>query len=551
MGNKGSLMRRLTRLATIPALVVGFLLVVLALLAITISYTTVYKEEAIALAKAYSIASESVKEDANAITEVIDGVYFGEAGICFVIDKNGNVIATSNEEVIPVSSSLADNAAFGAESKNIDTLCTKMLAQETDAMHIFVGGEDYYMGFTPIADSDGLSLAVGAYWNTVAWTINYSSLQILAMAFVFVVIVLIVVRYPIKRIAKPIQKAARRLNNMAQGDLFSPAPTTKLGGEIGLMCDNLGQMVESLSSVIGDIRDVLSSMANGNLTAVPQVEYRGDFLDIRDSLRMISTSLCETISEVASSAGEVRDGSNQLAEGSSSLSENAITQASAVDEIAATMASITKKTEENNQNVHKTLDKVRTAKEHAQNGTQSMEEMMASIRDIEKSAKEIEQIMNVINDIAFQTGILALNASIEAARAGVAGRGFAVVANEVANLASMSSDAAKQTGELINNAIAAIHKGTSLADSASSALDGIVNDVDYIVEAMDDIAQANNEQTEAIEKIRDGMDSVNQGIHNTSATAEESAAASEELSALSENMMNIVVSFKTSADEEQ
>ena len=549
MGNKGSLMRRLTRLATIPTLVVGFLLVVLALLAITISYTTVYKDEAIALAKAYSTASESVKEDLNAITEVIDGVYFGEAGICFVIDKNGNVIASSTE-IVPVSSALSDNASFGEGSKDMDTLCSRMLAQETDAMHIYIGGEDYYMGFTPIANTDGLSLAVGAYWSTVAWTINYSSLQILAMAFIFVVIVLFVVRYPIKRIAKPIQRAAKRLNDMAHGDLFSPAPTTNLGGEIGLMCDNLGQMVESLSSIIADIRDVLSSMAKGDLTAVPKINYRGDFLDIRDSLRMISSSLCDTMSEVANSTGEVRDGANQLAEGSSSLSENAITQASAVDEIAASMAEITKKTEENNQNVHKTLEKVRAAKEHAQGGSQSMGEMMVSIHDIEKSAKEIEQIMNVINDIAFQTGILALNASIEAARAGIAGRGFAVVANEVANLANMSSDAAKQTGELITNAIDAIRKGTSLADAASGALDEIVGDVEYIVEAMDDIAQANNEQTEAIEKIKSGMDNVNQGIHNTSATAEESAAASEELSALSENMMNMVASFKTSSDEE-
>lgn len=550
MENKGSLMRRLTRLATIPTLVVGFLLVVLALLSITVSYTTVYKDEAIALAKAYSTASESVHEDVNAISDVIDGVYFGEAGICFVIDKNGNVIATSSNEIIPLSASLADNSVFGEGSKDMDTLCARMLAQETDAIHVFIGGEDYYMGFTPIENSDGLSLAVGAYWSTVAWTINFSSLQIFAMAFVFVVIVLIVVRYPIKRIAKPVQKAAKRLNDMAHGDLFSPAPTSDLGGEIGLMCDNLGDMVESLSSIIADIRDVLSSMAKGDLTAVPKIEYRGDFLDIRDSLRMISSSLCDTMGEVANSTGEVRDGANQLAEGSSTLSENAISQASAVDSIAATMASITKKTEENNQNVRKTLEKVRAAKEHAQGGSQSMGDMITSIRDIERSAKEIEQIMGVINDIAFQTSILALNASIEAARAGVAGKGFAVVANEVANLANMSSDAAKQTGELITNAIEAVHRGTSLASAASGALDGIVDDVEHIVVAMDDIARANSEQTEAIEQIKNEMDNVNQGIHNTSATAEESAAASEELSALSEAMMDIVASFKTTAHEE-
>ncbi len=549
MNNKGSLMRRLTRLGTIPALVVGFLLVVLALLAITVSYTTVYHEEAMALAKAYSLAVEGAKGDPAAMTAVIDDVYFGDAGICFVADKNGNVVATSDAQIVPLSVSVADNAAFGEGSKDMDALSARMLAQENDAQHVFIGADDYYVGFAPVPNSDGLSVAVGAYWNTVAWTINYSSLQILAMAFVFVAIVLFVVRMPIKRIAKPIQKAAGRLNNLAKGDVFSPAPSTNLGGEIGLMCDNLGEMVESLSAVIADIRDVLSRMSKGDLTAVPQIEYKGDFLDIRDSLRMISASMCETMSDVARSVGEVRDGANQLAEGSSSLSENAIAQAAAVDEIAMTMASIMQKTEDNNLTVRKTLEKVRTAKAHAEGGSQSMDDMMGAIREIESSAKEIEQIMGVINDIAFQTSILALNASIEAARAGVAGRGFAVVANEVANLAGMSADAAKQTGELITNAIDAIHRGTSLAGAASKSLDEIVVDVEHIVEAMDEIAQANTEQTEAIEQVKGGMDDVNTGIHNTSATAEESAAASEELSALSEGMMETVNSFKTSAED--
>ena len=548
MNKKGSLMKRLTRLATIPALVVGFLLVVLALLAITVSYSTVYRQEAVALAKAYSTAAENAGGDVNAITEIIEDVYFGEAGICFVIDKNGNVIATSSSEIVPLSASLADSAAFGEGTKDTDKLLEKMLARETDAQHVFLGADDYYMGFAPIENSDGLSLAVGAYWRTVAWTINISSLEILAMAFVFVAIVLIVVRVPIKRIAKPIQKAADRLFKLAKGDIFSPAPTTKLGGEIGLMCENLGEMVDSLGSVIADIRDVLSAMSKGDLTSMPQADYKGDLVDIRNSLRMISCSLCETISEVANSAQSVKDGSNQLAEGSSSLSENAIEQAATVDQIASTMASITQKTEENNLNVRKTLDKIRAAREHAQGGTQSMENMMASIREIESSAKEIEQIMGVINDIAFQTSILALNASIEAARAGEAGRGFAVVANEVANLASMSSDAAKKTGELITNAIEAVHTGTSQASAASEYLDGIVAEVGHIVDAMDEIAQANNEQTQAIEQIKTGMDNVNSGIHNTSATAEQSAAAGEELSALSVTMMELVASFRTSQE---
>ena len=57
---------------------------------------------------------------------------------------------------------------------------------------------------------------------------------------------------------------------------------------------------------------------------------------------------------------------------------------------------------------------------------------------IEESSRRIGEIVGMIDEIAFQTNLLALNAAVEAARAGDAGRGFAVVASEVRALAQRS-----------------------------------------------------------------------------------------------------------------
>ncbi|MBP1544370.1 MAG: methyl-accepting chemotaxis protein [Oscillospiraceae bacterium] len=650
-GSKGSLMARLTRLAVIPTVVVGIVVAALAITATTVSYNTVYQDEAISLAEAYATSTQNLLENlsqqfdvvienpdivnenismeerraildnraststfkdfsvayadgktyndtdisqrdyfkqamankgayvsspvlrmtdnsltimmgkyfnangqdylvygglaTDTVNQIIEKVHFGENGVSFIIDKDGQIIATSNEEMFPILTNLKDKENLSAGLKELSAVSDSMLTYEEGTCQKTVNGQQYYIGYAPVAGAEGWSIAVATPWSPVVWKINTSALQILALATVAVILVIIVLRFPIKRIAAPIAKTAKRLVEFADGDISSPAPTTDFGGEIQDMTEALDSMIKTISGCIGDIRNVLTSMADGDLTARPSVEYKGEFSEISISLENIGDSLNQVMSEVGRSATEVRDGASQLAEGSSQLSQNAVTQAAAVDEITSTVLDIAKKTEANNENVKRALETVQTANQQAQEGSRSMGEMLEAIHEIESSSKEIEQIMKVIDDIAFQTNILALNAAIEAARAGEAGKGFAVVADEVRNLAGKSGDAAKQTGELINRSIEAVNRGAELADTTSAALTDIVNGVEDIAGVMAGIADANDEQAAAVEQISSGMENVNMAIHNTSATAEESAAASEELSALAVSLTDVVGRFTT------
>ncbi len=648
---KGGLMGRLTRLAFIPAVVVGVTVTLLAVTATTVSYNTVYGDEALSLASAYAtstenlvdnlsqqfdvvienadIVNESISMDermailnnraststfkdfsiaystgktyndtdisqrdyfknamankgayvsspvlrmtdntltimmgkyftangqdylvygglsTDTINKIIEEVHFGDNGLCFIVDKDGQIIATSNEDNIPILTNLADKENLSADFADLAGLSEKMLTYENGSTRVKIHGEEYFVGYAPIDGAEGWSIAVATPWGPVVDKINLSGLQIIALAAAIVIIVIFVVRVPIKRIAAPITNTAKRLVEFSEGDISSPAPTTNMGGEIADMTEALDSMITVISGCIGDIKNVLTSMADGDFTAKPEVDYRGELGEIKTAINTISDALNQTMTEVARSATEVRDGAGQLAEGSSQLSQNAVTQASAVDEITSTVMDIAKKTEANNENVKRALETVRTTNAQAQNGSRSMSDMLDAIREIETSSKEIEQIIKVIDDIAFQTNILALNASIEAARAGEAGKGFAVVADEVGNLAGKSAEAAQQTGALISRSIEAVNRGAELADNTSAVLDDIVIGVGEIADVMTSVAEANNEQTVAVEQISSGMENVNMAIHNTSATAEESAAASEELSALAVTLNDAVSRFKT------
>ncbi len=481
------------------------------------------------------------------LSNVLADISFGDGGLAFLVDKDGQIIGTSNEEFVPLMTKLSDKENLDSKFNGIASLSERMLEYKDGSEKVTINGETYFVGYTPIEGVEGWSLAVATRWAPVVNTLVSTGFIIAGIAFIIAAAVAVFITKYVSKICAPITLTANRLTAFAEGDLSSPAPSTNVGGEIQDMSEALGTMVNTMTDCIGDIKHVLTSMAGGDLTVTPSVEYKGELGEIKTSLDMISSSLNKTMSEVSRSANEVKEGATQLAEGSTQLSQNAITQAAAVEEITSTIMDIANKTEANTNNVVRALETVESANEQAEEGSRSMNEMLEAIREIETSSKEISQIMKVIDDIAFQTNILALNAAIEAARAGDAGKGFAVVADEVRNLAGKSADAAKHTGQLINRSIKAVNRGAELAGVTSDALDSIVAGVADISDVMTGIAQANEEQTAAIDQISSGMENVNAAIHNTTATAEQSAAASEELSALAVTLSDEVGQFKTTS----
>ena len=480
--------------------------------------------------------------DVNTFNELIKDISFGESPVCFILDKDGMIIASSDSELIPVMTMVTEEAP--AELSGVSELAKKMLADRKGTYTTKFNDSSYVFGYEETEGLEGWTIAVGSSEASITSGILFDLAIFVGIMLVIIIAIIVVVTIRANVICKPLIETAERLRGFAQGDLTTPAPVCTLGDETEVMTNALGEMLEVLGSYIGEIRKVLNAVADGDLTVESSTEFRGDFAEIKDSLENILSSLNITISEVSQSASEVHEGAEQLAEGSQSLSENAITQASAVEEITSTVLDIAEKTEANNKNVAKALEHSQETDRQAKDGTRCMQDLVSAISEIEHSAQEIENIIKVIDDIAFQTNILALNAAIEAARAGEAGKGFAVVADEVRNLASKSSEAAQQTGELITKSIEAVKRGTELAETTACALDGIVKGVDEITGVMSEISRASNEQAAAVQQVTAGMESVNAAIHNTTATAEQSAAASEELTALSNTLTDTVSNFR-------
>ncbi len=307
---------------------------------------------------------------------------------------------------------------------------------------------------------------------------------------------------------------------------------------------NFKTAVESISAYITEISIVLDMVVSGDISRLIEADFDGDFVELKTSINQIITSLNGMLSNIHKSAQQVAAGTRQVSDGSQSISQGATEQASAIEELSATITLIAEQTRQNAISANQANGLAIHARSSAANGNEQMKRMQSAMTEINEASSNISKIIRVIDDIAFQTNILALNAAVEAARAGAHGKGFAVVAEEVRNLAARSAKAAQETTALIEGSVKKSEAGTEIANKTAESLIEIVEAVENAATLMGEIAVASDQQATGIAQLNNGIEQLSQVVQNNSATSEETAASAEELSSQAEMLRELVGTFK-------
>ena len=313
--------------------------------------------------------------------------------------------------------------------------------------------------------------------------------------------------------------------------------------EFGVIIDELQKMADNIKS---DAK-IAEVIADGDLSM--DVKPRTDIDVLGKAFNKLVNDQNHVLGNIREASMQVTTGSEQVASASQSLAQGSTEQASALEQITASIDEIADRTKVNAAQANDANTLVHEAKSGAVRGNAQMGEMIEAMHEINSASENISKIIKVIDDIAFQTNILALNAAVEAARAGEHGKGFAVVAEEVRSLAGKSAQAASETAELIEDSISKVSKGSKLAEDTAKALEVIVGNIDKIVELISSIATASNEQATAITQIDQAIGQVSQVVQSNSATSEQCAAASEELSNQAHRLRELIGKFKLQAGD--
>lgn len=344
-------------------------------------------------------------------------------------------------------------------------------------------------------------------------------------------------------VTNPLKKIQCLAERMAKCD-FSQSLDIRSKNEFGKTAVKLNYAQDKLKSYIQDMTQQLREMANGNFAVSSNTAYVGEFQEVQDSLRIIVSSMNQTLLQINHAAEQVSLSAEQVSDGFQQLASATVEQAASVQDVAERMGSISEQAQQNSQSAEQARDCATQTKQYIDIGIQKMEELIVAIHDISTASDSIEKIIKNIDDIAFQTNLLALNAAVEAARAGEAGKGFSVVADEVRRLAQKSGESADTTQELIENCLQAVRKGNQIAKDTAEALTAIVDENKEVQGLMNEIATDSQEQASDSSYINQQIVAIATVTQTNAATVQESALSSQDLRKQAEKMKMLVEQFQ-------
>lgn len=328
------------------------------------------------------------------------------------------------------------------------------------------------------------------------------------------------------------------------GDFTKRVDVTFSDDELNALAASVNELVETVDRGITETGDVLSALADTDLTQRIDGQYEGSFLKLKDDTNALAEKLTEIMGQLRETSGGLKTATSEILAGANDLSERTTRQAATIEETSAAMEELSSTVAQNAERADQATDKTQYASTLASQGGEVMTQANGAMERITASSAKISNIIGMIDDIAFQTNLLALNASVEAARAGEAGKGFAVVAVEVRRLAQSAAEASAEVKVLIEQSATEVSGGSKLVAESSEKLTAILTAVEENSALMTDIATASKEQASAIEEVGSAVRQMDQMTQHNAALVEETNAAIEQTETQAADLDRIVEVFK-------
>ena len=362
--------------------------------------------------------------------------------------------------------------------------------------------------------------------DAVESAVSNGTNQTTLIMIISIVLAVVIARFTLVSITRPLGRVNEMLNIVASGDLSHKLDESGKD-EFAELSRNCNSLIDSLRNLIQGIvsRSTQLAAASEQTSAVTAQSTTA----IEEQRRQVEQAASAT-TEMSSTSQSVLSSANE-----------ALTEIKQADDEAERVKGISGK---NRETIELLANEVESASQ--------------VINKLQQDSASIGGILDVIRGIAEQTNLLALNAAIEAARAGEQGRGFAVVADEVRTLASRTQESTQEIQNMIEvlqtgaeKAVTVMDKGKSQAsecvhqsEMADKALETITHAVHEAYDRSSQIATAADEQSVVAHEISENLESIVAIAEQTTAGSHQTASSSSEVARLAEELQQSVQEFK-------
>lgn len=330
-----------------------------------------------------------------------------------------------------------------------------------------------------------------------------------------------------------------------EGDFERQVTETQFTDEaLKRLANAVNSLLLTVSTGINACKDILESLAEGDLTQKMRGHFSGAFAELQSYANYTTERLSELLSNIAKASQVMISETDEIAKDALDLSQRTEEQAAALEETLGALKEISDTVNANALSASQAADFATQADDEAGEGVLGVEATNLAMQAIQNSAREVSETSSMIQEIAFQTNILALNASAEAARSGEGGRGFKVVAFQVRDLALNSSEAANRISELTKSSAELVDSGAERVQQTGETFDKIAQRVKEVTLRMREISDEAEIQAMRIQGIQDTMAQMDDTTQRNATSAEKNAALAQGLSQRAQELAKQVSEFK-------
>ncbi len=475
----------------------------------------------------------------DVLNDVMTNINLGRTGGAYIFNQEGRLMASPDRAKVAEGSNVLAGLDQGEE---LYDRMARASTGEIGAARLKMNGEATFLAYAPVRGTN-CTTCIAVPRADFMQIGNRAILWTLLVVLLLLTAALIRIRRFSRKISDSLGSVTGRIQRLSEGDLASPVEVFSTRDEAETLAAALRETVGDINGYLGELRDTLSRLSEGNLDVTVSGEFAGDFVVMKDSLNRIIEYLNNVMNELQTVSANILSESLELAGGAQRVNNSSERQAASVTHLRSESDTIFSNIRMVNDHAQQAEVLMERVNDQLAQGGRQMELLLTAMDRIDSNAKEIGKIAKLMEDISFQTNLLALNASVEAAHAGSAGKGFSVVAEQVRLLANQSAESAQKTGEMLEHSQRQVAEGLDFANQSARTMGKIEEISKEVTKIMEGLVSSVQRQEGALDEIIGEINEISSLSDQNLNESAEAAAASQQMTQQAEALKRISEQF--------